>query len=487
MSRFGDSPALTRVDSSRWLLSPSSLLVRLAPSLAALAALALVAIYVVISTPDAIVQDTWLALTSGREIVQHGLPHVDHLTILGAGRHWIDQQWLGQLILYGLAAAGGMTAVAVAGMTAALCAWAIALAAASRAGTPSPTLITLLTVAGLASGPWALQIRTQELALPLFALVLALLLRDPTLERRRTFLVLPLLVLWANVHGSVVLGVAVAVAYAVTICLASRPRVSALRRAWPYLLLPPAALLASPYGLSLVHYYRVMLIDPPFRHLVDEWQATLPGRHTAIFFALAAFTALVAVRSIRRFQPAELVVLALTFSLALAAARNIVWFALAVLAVVPARVGKPHHGFHTRAAGSAAVVMGAVVLAVLISALAKPPSYFQGRMGPAAAAAVGRSLEQTGGPVFADDTHADWLLWTFPVARGRIVYDDRLEILTRPQVKLLAATLSGSDPSLLRRSSLFVLDPARARQVERLRPSRVVYADAASAVLVGSG
>ena len=33
--------------------------------------------------PDTVVGDTWMSLVSGREIVDHGLPHVDHLTVFG--------------------------------------------------------------------------------------------------------------------------------------------------------------------------------------------------------------------------------------------------------------------------------------------------------------------------------------------------------------------------------------------------------------------
>ena len=42
----------------------------------------------------------------GREIAEHGLPTVSHLTVTGAGQAWTDQQWLAQLVLYGLARVG---------------------------------------------------------------------------------------------------------------------------------------------------------------------------------------------------------------------------------------------------------------------------------------------------------------------------------------------------------------------------------------------
>ena len=67
-----------------------------------LAALMLQAALVVAVLPFTVVQDTWLALVAGREVAGSGLPSTDTLTVLGAGAEWVDQQWLGQLALYGV-------------------------------------------------------------------------------------------------------------------------------------------------------------------------------------------------------------------------------------------------------------------------------------------------------------------------------------------------------------------------------------------------
>ena len=50
--------------------------------------------------PSIVVGDTWLTLMAGREVVDHGLPHTEHITILGEGRTWTDQQWLAQVVFY---------------------------------------------------------------------------------------------------------------------------------------------------------------------------------------------------------------------------------------------------------------------------------------------------------------------------------------------------------------------------------------------------
>ena len=50
--------------------------------------------------PSIVVGDTWLTLMAGREVVENGLPHTEHLTVLGEGRTWTDQQWLAQVVFY---------------------------------------------------------------------------------------------------------------------------------------------------------------------------------------------------------------------------------------------------------------------------------------------------------------------------------------------------------------------------------------------------
>ena len=52
--------------------------------------------------PSELFQDGWLVILGGREIVHHGLPSHDNLTIWTHGREWVDQQWLAQLLFYGL-------------------------------------------------------------------------------------------------------------------------------------------------------------------------------------------------------------------------------------------------------------------------------------------------------------------------------------------------------------------------------------------------
>src|SRR5207248_1629419 len=109
------------------------------------------------------------------------------------------------LALYGLVCAGG-TGLLVAACASCVVAAFVTAAVAARFAGASARSVTLLVPASLVVAPWLLQLRTQTLALPLFVTVYALLARDARMPSHRVYLVVPLLVLWGNLHGSAALG-----------------------------------------------------------------------------------------------------------------------------------------------------------------------------------------------------------------------------------------------------------------------------------------
>ncbi|MGZ4317216.1 MAG: hypothetical protein ACXVRS_15500, partial [Gaiellaceae bacterium] len=90
---------------------PSVLAVPNAGTVAVTSLVAFWLLVVVAALPQELVQDSWLALVSGREVAQHGLSNTDSLTVWTTGRPWVDQQWLGQLFFYWLWLLGGLRAV----------------------------------------------------------------------------------------------------------------------------------------------------------------------------------------------------------------------------------------------------------------------------------------------------------------------------------------------------------------------------------------
>src|SRR6266545_3787724 len=128
--------------------------------------LALDALILTALLPFVVGSDSWLALVGGREVAHDWLPEHDTLTIWPHGATWVDQQWLGQLVMYGLHAAGGFRLLGV-------------------------VHVVVIVV------------------------VFWLLATDARMPSRRVFLVLPILALWANVHGSAVLGAGLVVLWGV--------------------------------------------------------------------------------------------------------------------------------------------------------------------------------------------------------------------------------------------------------------------------------
>jgi hypothetical protein len=368
--------------------------------------------------------DGWLALVAGRWIARHGIPHHDVLTVWGHGQPWIDQQWLAQLGFYGLYLVGGVALVVVAHAVLTGGAYLAAILAGRRlGGSPRAVLFTLPACFWLLIfGSW--QARTQSFAYLPFVALVYLLAADSRRPSPRVYLVLPLLALWGNLHGSVVLGAALVVVRGIT------------RRSVPLVVAPPLALLASPYGLDLVDYYHRTLLNPAFSAMVNEWQAPTIGVTTAPFFALVVAGAWLAGRHRRVLTGFEQLALVATALAGLTAQRNIVWFALTALVLVPALVtaalgpeaARPRPVLRLNAALAAAAL---VVLGVLVATtLTRPASDFE-RAFPAGAAAVAASSD---GRVLANVKYADWLLWREPGLAGRMAYDARLELLSRRRI-----------------------------------------------------
>jgi hypothetical protein len=379
-------------------------------------------------------QDAWLALLGGREIARHGLPHHETLTFWGHAHAWVDQQWLAQLALYGLYAAGGLAALAVAHALLTGGAYAAAVVAARRLGGSGRSVLHLLPVCFwlLIGSTW--QVRTQTLAYLPFVALVWLLVADARRPSRRVFLALPLVALWANLHGSAALAAALVSLRGLAYALGPA-------RARALVLVPaPLLLLGSPYGLALVGYYRETLFNSSFSSMLNEWQPPTFALATAPFFLLLVGVAWLAGRARGQLRLFELLALSATGVAALGAVRNLGWFALTALVVAPRLLDDALPARRPPSAASrlntvVAAAAVTVVVALLGATLARPASWFEGRYPGAAADAVARAAAaDPRARIYADVAYADWLLWLHPELGGRVAYDARFELLSRRQI-----------------------------------------------------
>lgn len=421
--------------------------------------------------PALITQDTWLTLVSGREIGRIGLPQVETLTVFARGADWVDQQWLAQVVYYGAWRVGGLTtafALHVGLVVAAI--GAIIVAARRRGG--SARTVGVLVPALLLAAPSSWSLRAQTLAVVLFAALLALLVEHRSAARPRVVSTLGILVLWANVHGSVLVGVVAVVVYAASMLAKRRsPR-------WPATALlvgAPAAVLASPYAASLPSYYHLMLVDPPFGRLVLEWQRTGVEARTALFWLALAATAAIIVLRPRLFAAHEATLLVLLALLSVVAVRNVVWFVLAAAVFLPQAVDSvaPRRWSARQVAATPriGVVATASVVALAIVSLATLNTRAASTWPDAAIRKVDRAASaDSRATVYANERLADWLLWRLPSLRGRLVFDARLELLARGQIDRIVSFQSGSEPWRLppARARVVVLSPENRDAIENL-------------------
>lgn len=142
--------------------------------------------------------DTWWQLRAGREmwLTGHILLH-DTFSHTVYGAFWPNHEWLSQVLFSGVYAAGGMPLVTSVSATAVTVAWLLVWRL-----TPGPTRARfLLTALAVVSASTIWSPRPQVLSLLLLALTMWLLC-----SRRYVWLPIVFL-LWANLHGAVVMGV----------------------------------------------------------------------------------------------------------------------------------------------------------------------------------------------------------------------------------------------------------------------------------------
>jgi hypothetical protein len=416
-----------------------------------------------------VASDSWYTVLGGRLIVDSGLPHKDTLTLLTLGRNWVDQQWLAQLAFYGLWVAGNWQLAMFVVTVLSVGAFGIAAATGRKLGASDRNTAIVLTFAFVV-GASNTVLRAQILAYPLFAVVLALLLLDARRPSRRVYLVFPLLVLWANIHGSVVVGAGLVALRGVTAAWPSlrdrhfdRPAVS---HAAALAVLPWICILVSPYGPSLPHYYESVLGSSGISQYVSEWQPT--SVTTTPFFFLLLLPALWLMGRARGALSgfAQLALL-ITAILGLEALRNDIWFAITAAAVLPVALEavwpaskaprRARTNLRLAIVGIAATVLMALVVAVHGASWYERDFPKQAATAVAAAAQKNPSLK-----VYSNETYSDWLIFDHPALAGRVAYDIRFELLSAKQLNALARFRTQSGVGWQNAANgygLLVLDP----------------------------
>jgi hypothetical protein len=320
--------------------------------------------------------DLWWHLKTGALIVRnHAIPAVDPFSYTAAGKHWIVQEWLSEVILYGIHKAFGLYGILFYRALLVFVVYAlVARLLVRRMGSGMGTWALLALTAFAGAPNWTE--RPNLLSFLLFVVTLELLDR----RGRAIWWFLPIAALWSNLHGMVVLGIGLVLVVAAAEWLKVLAQWDGADRVWAkrLTLVSVTGLIAAflnPYGPGLfVHAFRLIKI---VQGVVSEWAS--PNFHTPgpiIFLALLLLTIAAMALNPRRPDPTDLA-LALAFTiLALQAARNLAVSGMVLglvcarylpgaIAAIPRRSTEPRKDV----GGTSSVLLGVMGIVIVLIGL----------------------------------------------------------------------------------------------------------------------
>ncbi len=283
--------------------------------------------------------DTGWHIRTGQWILaHHQVPHTDFFSFSRPGEPWFAWEWMSDIVLALLHRAGGLAAVVFASITL-ICVTSAGLFRLIRRECGNSLVAIAVTL--LATGGCAIHWLARPHLFTLFFLVITLHLTTRAAEGRTALLgwLVPLTLLWTNLHGGFFVIFLVLLCHIAALLLNASIERVAVRRALylaslkPWLLTAAACFAVTfinPYGWQLHRHLAQYLADPYLMLHIAEFQSMNFHAPVAMYFepmmVLAFFTAMWDARN-RRFAEAFLCLGWLHLSLV--AQRNIPLFFIA--------------------------------------------------------------------------------------------------------------------------------------------------------------
>jgi hypothetical protein len=284
--------------------------------------------------------DTQWQITIGRWILTHRMvPESDIYSFTMAGQPWISTQWLAQVAF---ALAGGVAGwIGPVVLAAAAIAATFALLARFLSARLTPVATVMIVAGALVLTAPHLLARPHVLALPVLVAWVGGLIAAADRGEAPSFRLLPLMALWANLHGGFVFGLALIGPIALDAVWnkdAAARMPLALR--WAGFALAALALSClTPYGWHALLASGKILGLGQALPLIGEWHPVSFGRLGAFEIGLLALLGLALWRGVV-LPPLRIVLLLGLLHMALNAARNLEVFALVTPIVLAAPLAR---------------------------------------------------------------------------------------------------------------------------------------------------
>jgi hypothetical protein len=218
--------------------------------------------------------DTQWQITVGQWILDHhAVPHTDIYSFTMRGAPWISTQWLAQVLYAEVYAWFGWTGPVVLAATASAATFALLARYLVRSLNESAALI-FVAVALALTAPHLLA-RPHVLALPVMVAWIGELIAAADRRTAPSFWLLPLMALWANLHGGFVFGVMMIapIALDAVISVQAGDRMKLAARWALFAGLALGAGCCTPYGWESLLASRKILALGSALPLITEWRA----------------------------------------------------------------------------------------------------------------------------------------------------------------------------------------------------------------------
>src|ERR1700688_2023152 len=395
--------------------------------------------------------DLWGHVRFGQAMLsQRHLVLRDPYSYSAPGHLWRNHEWLCEVLMAALYNALGVAGLKLMKLLASAATMVLLVAGVAETGAPAAIQLPILTLAAVTLAP-QMQFRPQLFTFVFLAGLLAILARDNYGRRAPLWIAIPLLALWANLHGGFIAGVATLGTYGVFKLAGDLAAGRGSRRGLRVLSIAAGATIATlitPYGIDAWYAVGHALANPVTRIAVADWQplyaamilswGTSPAGlvYFASMLAMLSGLAYCAARTPRQGDLPLLAVAALMAVAAFLSARNIALFVIAAagplarhLSAIRSRGSSQNTGGPPDTAGERASIGPGVGFAVAI-ALAAYTGLFSNRLvgsTPFPAGAVAFMQQHgLGGNLLGDFNWGESLIW-HNAPRSRVFIDGRYD------------------------------------------------------------
>ena len=269
-------------------------------------------------------------IATGQWILDHrALPHTDPFSFTWAGRPWVPFEWLAEVLFAGSYRLAGYSGVAALATAAIMSLHAIVYFNAVRFVRPW-TAVAVLVVLDVVLVPMMLA-RPHLLGWVFISFWTWLMIWAREGNRAPPLASALLMIVWANLHGSFVMGLLIAGAFGLEAVLTAPDRIRALRQWTVFGIACVIAIFINANGIDgAVHPFRVAQLS--HLPLIEEWKPSSPSI-TPFFFVVLAATFILIWLKRPKLHPVRWMLLAALLGLAFFQTRH-----QAVLAIVAATV-----------------------------------------------------------------------------------------------------------------------------------------------------